>query len=244
MEPLTDSSGWEKVSGFSANYQIPTANVLFRQGERPQSVILLESGWVKLARLEPDAREQLSALCPPGSLLGASELIGGQTYSATAIALSSCRLRPITGSGFLDRVGTDSKFSKPILQTIGRQNYAHEILSSHLKSTPPRRRLEQLFWRLLRVQTQNNSTEIGIERGIKLLAPVQNQELAQMISVTPQYFCHLLKEMKEDDLIRRHLGWRIFPDPDRLWRAPEIEILVESNRRQSCNYNIADPILA
>lgn len=243
MKLHSASSGWEKVAVSSAKNQIPASKILFRQGDLPQSVILLESGWVKLVRLEADAREQLSALCPPGSPLGASEVIGGQAYPATAVALSSCRLRPITASVFLDRVGSDPEFSKRILQAIGRQNYAREILSSQLKSISPRLRLEQLFWRLLRVQKRNDATETGMRKGTKLLVPLQYQELAQMISVTPEHFSRLLKAMEKDGVLRRDHSWLTFPKPNQLWRAPEIESLVESEPRQSNKFPIADLIL-
>ncbi len=36
----------------------------------------------------------------------------------------------------------------------------------------------------------------------------------------------------------------IFPDPERLWRAPEIESLVESDRGQNGQFTLTDPIYA
>ncbi len=50
--------------------------------------------------------------------------------------------------------------------------------------------------------------------------------------------------MEAEGVLQRRKGWMIFPEPERLWRAPEIESLVESNRGQNDQLTLVDPIYA
>jgi hypothetical protein len=101
-----------------------------------------------------------------------------------------------------------------------------------------------LIWQLLRAQSRDCATPDGRRGEFKLLAPVQNRDLAQMLGVTAACFSRTLKMMETEGVLQRRKGRLVFPDPERLWRAPEIESLVESNRGQNDQSTLSDPIYA
>ncbi|MCI0524179.1 MAG: Crp/Fnr family transcriptional regulator [Acidobacteria bacterium] len=161
-----------------------------------------------------------------------------------AITLSSCRLYSITAPAFLDLMRTDQETAKQILLSLSRRNCARDICSAQSSSVLLDLRFQQLIWQLLQAQNRESAMPNGMQRERKLLVPVQNQNLAQMLGVSPEHFSRMLGKMEKEDVLRRCKGPLIFPDPERLWRAPEIENLVKSNRGQNGQFTLADPIYA
>ena len=84
----------------------------------------------------------------------------------------------------------------------------------------------------------------GMRGECKLLAPAHNKCLAQMLGASRESFSRTLGEMEKEGILRRHNGWRIFLDPEGLWRAPEIENLGGSNRGPNGQLTLTDPIYA
>lgn len=242
MSVFTVSSGWNMASVFSSVQQVITGTTLFRQDDHTQSVVFIVSGWVGTVRLEQDGKERITALYQPGSLLGLAELFAGQ--SETAIALSSCQHRLITARVFFNLIESDTRFAGHIFRTLSRQNYALKICSAQWGSVLPRQRSEQLIWQLLQAQNRDAARPNVMQGECKLLVPMQNLNLAQMLSVSRESFSRTLGEMEKDGVLHRRKGRLIFLNPERLWRSPEIESLVESNRGQISQFTLADPIYA
>jgi CRP/FNR family transcriptional regulator len=246
MLDLSMYSGWEKMRKISAIQEMAVSTVLFRQGSVPQSATLVENGWVKLVRLEQDGQEQIIALYPPGSLLGAEILISDQCHTASAITMTNCRLYMIPASAFLNWIRTDLQFSWQIHRAFSQRINARDLSAAQSRCVPSRLRLEQLLWQLLYAQNHNGVTaksEWWLKES-KLFLPLQRQELAQMISVTPEHLSRLLKIMEKDQVIRRDNGWLIIPSPFHLWRAPEIKALIDFDQIQSGEPDLPDIIIA
>lgn len=239
----TVSSGRGVASGFSKVQATTADRTLFRQNDRPQSVALVVSGWIKTVRQEQDGRGRGVAFNTQGSLLGLAELVARQKYPDTTTTLSPSRLMWITNREFFDLIETDTRLVWQINQALSRQNYARGICLAQ-SSLPLRLRLEQLIWQLLRAQSRDGATPNGRRVECKLLAPVQNRDLAQLLGVSAESFSRMLRIMETEGVLQRRKGRMIFPDPERLWRAPEIESLVESNCRQNDQLTLTDPIYA
>src|SRR5262245_23624485 len=240
----TTSSEWSMASGFSKPQSTTAGRILFRQNDHPQSVAFVASGWIKTVRLERDGGGRGVALYTKGSLLGLAEMIAGQKYPDTTITLSPSSLLWITYREFFDFIRTDLRFVLQINQALSRQNYACGICLAQSGILPLRQRLEQLIWQLLQAQSRDGVTPNGSRAERKLLAPVQNRDLARMLGVTAESFSRTLKIMETEGVLQRRKGRMIFPDPERLWRAPEIERLVESNGGQNVQFTLTDPIYA
>lgn len=230
--------------GFSKVHPTTAGSILFRQNDPPQSVAFVASGWIKTVRLERDGEVSGVALYTKGSLLGLAELLAAQKYPETTITLSQSNLCWITNWEFFDFIRTDLRLVWQINQALSRQNYASGICLAQSGILPLRSRLEQLIWQLLRAQSRDDATPNGGRGECKLLAPVQNRDLARMLGVTAESFSRTLKMMETEGVLQRRKGRMIFPDPERLWRAPEIESLVESNGGHNGQLTLTDPIYA
>jgi CRP-like cAMP-binding protein len=238
------SSEWDMASVFSKVQPITPRTILFRQNDHPQSVAFVVDGWVTTVRLGRDGQERGVALYRQGSLLGLAELLTRQKYLETATTLSLSRLCWVSAEAFSNLVKTDRGFSQQIFSALSRQDYARGICLAQRGSLSLRPRLEQLVWQMLRAQSRDCATPNDVRGECKLLAPVQNRDLARMLGVTAECFSRTLGRMEAEGVLQRRKGRMIFPEPERLWRAPEIESLVESDRGQNGQFTLTDPIYA
>ena len=77
-----------------------------------------------------------------------------------------------------------------------------------------RQRLEKFLWEV--VQMQNG---IVPQRPIKIQMVLKNWEVAQLLALTPQHLCRLVKQLENEGIVMRKNGWLILSDPKRLWRS-------------------------
>lgn len=65
---------------------LPARQILFREGEPADMLHCVLSGYIRLYKLDPDGREADVELYGPGDLIGASVVLDGGRYAATAQA--------------------------------------------------------------------------------------------------------------------------------------------------------------
>ncbi len=65
---------------------LPARQILFREGEPADLLHCVLSGYVRVYKLDPDGREADVELYGPGDLIGASVVLDGSRYTATAQA--------------------------------------------------------------------------------------------------------------------------------------------------------------
>jgi len=79
-----------------------------------------------------------------------------------------------------------------------------------------RQRLEKFLWEVVEMQDG-----IDHQRPIKIQMVLKNWELAQLLALTPQHLCRLVKQLENEGVVMRKKGWLILPDPMKLWH-PEM----------------------
>jgi CRP/FNR family transcriptional regulator, cyclic AMP receptor protein len=95
--------------------------VLFRQGDPPTGLYILNSGEAELTMDSPEGAQLMAIPAAPGSLLGLPGLIGSEPYSLTAIALPGAQLSFISRDSFLNLMKTDLVLSLKVLQVLAAE---------------------------------------------------------------------------------------------------------------------------
>src|SRR3990172_4522903 len=191
---------------------IPPQHQIFSQGESPHTVCLICSGLVKLIRTESDGKRVIVGLRREGTILGASTLLLGMPYAATAETVNRSKLCFVPIEQFKQVMDTDAKFSQWISTILSRKLYFSLLNISQKCSLSGRQRLEKFLREL--VQAQDGSDRKG---PIKIQMGLKNWEVAQLLSFTPQHLCSLMKELEGEGIVRRKEGWLIIPQPKRLF---------------------------
>jgi CRP-like cAMP-binding protein len=196
---------------FATSYLFPSGVELFRQGEQGQKVLVLESGFVKLTRLENNGREFIVSLQFPGSLLGVSAVVCSQRHAFCAATVTPCKLIQISRVQFSDLMFEDQHVSSLVNRWLGQEVCDLTINLTQLACIPVQQRLQQLLWRL----TKCDYAECSI--GGKIRLPLKYWEVAALLAVTPAYLTRLFNELENNGLLSRHKGWIKIPARNKLW---------------------------
>jgi CRP-like cAMP-binding protein len=95
--------------------------ILFRQGDAPVALYILEEGEVTLTMSSPQGKPIMSFETAAGSLLGLPGLIGDQPYSLTATAHAGARVFYIPRDDFKALMQADPSLSLKILQVLAAE---------------------------------------------------------------------------------------------------------------------------
>lgn len=196
----------------------PATIELYRQGSYARDVYFIHRGLVKLVRAEGEGHEVIIDLRLPGWLLGAPTVITKQQHPVTAITLSECVLQRIPAEVFHMLLRTNTHFSMHVHQMHSYEVMDHIIHMAQISCLPAEHRLGALLWQLVQaLELNNNSKEI------LLRLPLKQWEIAQLIAVTPEYLCRLLKRMQREGAVRQEKGFIIIQDVRKLWHSSEEE---------------------
>ncbi len=185
----------------------PAGAVIFHQDTLPHAVYLIEHGLVKLVRVVEQGQSIIIGLRRRHWLMGAPAVILNEIFSYTAITMVTSSLRCIPAKDFLDLVNTDEEFSW----------YVHLLFAQEIK-----RQMEQIeaksglsardrLKRFLRAMIDEQKLAGKVPSSFSM--PLTNKELAQLLAITPEHLCRILKEMKQEGLVRHAKGLLTVTDP-------------------------------
>jgi CRP-like cAMP-binding protein len=105
--------------------------VLFKQGDTPEGVYILDQGETTLIMTSPNGVELMSIQARPGSLLGLPGLIGDEPYTLTAIAREGARLNFVSRDEFTTLMQTKPLLSLKILEVLAAEVSSARRALSH-----------------------------------------------------------------------------------------------------------------
>ncbi|HEY5610452.1 MAG TPA: cyclic nucleotide-binding domain-containing protein, partial [Thermoanaerobaculia bacterium] len=90
--------------------------VLFREGDEPRGIHILESGSVRLFH-SVDGRSH-SEVLDGEQILGLSAVVSGRPHETTAVAIGPCATRFVERERFLDCLRTNAEISFLVVQIL------------------------------------------------------------------------------------------------------------------------------
>ncbi len=220
--PKSASAGPFDRHGAPAHY--PPGITLLRQGAAVREVYALQHGLVKLAHAAVNGRECVFGLRTAGDWLGEAAAVLQAPAPCSALTLTGCELYRLPVAAYLDGLKTDPDFAWQRHAALSRELTNQMQHAADLVCASGRQRLEQVLWQMARelgapASGKAAGKPAGRHLKVRLQLPLQQQELAALIAVTPAYLSRLFKELEQAGLLRRDDGWVVLPAPDRLWRA-------------------------
>jgi CRP-like cAMP-binding protein len=188
----------------------PAQTVIFHQDTQAHAVYLLEHGIVKLVRVVENGQSIIIGLRRRHWLIGAPCVLLDQMYSFTAITLVSSSMRCIPARDFLDLVKMNEGFSW-YLNRLLSWDIIKQMKNVEAKNCMPAKDRMKRFLRDM-IDEQNLA---GSEPS-NLSLPLTNKELSQILAISPEHLCRVLKELKQQGLIRHAKGVLTVNDPGSL----------------------------
>ena len=200
--PKNNANGWKPAKAYPPGIEI------FQQDTPANNVYFVERGLVKLSCLESGGHSVIICLRRRHWLLGAPAILLEKPYAYTVTTLLPCSLLTIPAENFLSLMKSNPEFSSQLLRMLSKEIYNHGTKVIALGITPAKERLKKILYEMILEQEPT-----VLQRQIHLHLPLMHKELAQLIAVTPEHLCRLLREMEQQGIIKRNKGLVIVKDP-------------------------------
>jgi len=196
--PLHAIPGFERVS---RRRVFDKGAVLFAEGQAARDVYVVCSGRLKLSMTSAEGRKLIVRIARPGSLLGIHAALTGQSYEATAEALSPCRIDIISRKDLLGLLERQKSFGLHLAVAISKDftdflEHARGLLTSISAA-------EKLARLLLSLADQFGRRT---SNGIILQTLLTHEEIAQVIGASRETVTRSLNMLKRQRVIRAEEG--------------------------------------
>ncbi|MGF1661689.1 MAG: Crp/Fnr family transcriptional regulator [Kineosporiaceae bacterium] len=184
---------------------------LFTEGEPGDSMFIIQRGKVKLGQRSVDNRENLLAVLGPGQMLGELSLFDPGRRTATAVAVTPCRVLTIDRAGFvplLDRPEVALTLLAALARRIRRTN---EALADLVFSDVPGRVAKALLDLASRFGQETDD-------GILVAHDLTQEELAQLVGASRETVNKALADFTGRGWLRLEPRAVTILDPQRLAR--------------------------
>lgn len=211
---LWSSGAWEalRAIGFSQTY--PPALSFFEQGSPVEAIGVIEEGLVKLLRWEHQGEAVTVGIRFSGGPLGVAAAILRAPHPVTAETLTRSRILLIPVDHFLQLLRTDGHVAADLHHIHAQELFDCFAQIGGLGALSTRDRLLRLIGEA--VAAEHRSAAAG---PLRVALPLRYTELARAIVTTRQHLSRVLKQLEDENLIRRDKGWLVIPDPSSFWAA-------------------------
>ena len=189
-----DEEQFTRVVEASKVIQLQEGEVLFEQQQIANYFYLLETGDIKLYRLSPDGAEKVIELIRAGQTFAEAVMfMQGNIYPVSAQALTDCRLIRVEMKMFRDLLEHSPKSSLKILGHMSRR--LHGLVQEIEQLT-----LQNAKMRVIQFLLRELPSDAVSPCQLQWNTP--KTVLASRLSVRPETFSRILKQLTQEQLIK------------------------------------------
>lgn len=184
-----------RVAAGTMLHRRPRGHMVFRVGDPCNEFHVVVTGQVKLFVLSPSGQEKVVELISAGQSFAEAIMFTDRPYFLSAQTLTDALLLTVSKQAVLDEIARDHRFALRMLGGLSRRMHSlvHDVEAYALHSG-----LQRVIGYLLRDQALEDC-ERGAECTVSL--PVSKATIASRLSLTPEYFSRVLRELEAQGLI-------------------------------------------
>jgi CRP/FNR family transcriptional regulator, cyclic AMP receptor protein len=202
----------EELMTGAVRMKIPAGAVTHRPGEPARHLELVISGVVRGFVTAPDGRTMTVRYCRPGALIGAVTLFATRftTMPAAAQALVDAELLKFSPAVVRRAAARDPRVAQAFLSELSERvlSFIDEIPGNTFATV--RQRVAR---HLLDLAAQRGP---GREAVAEIVVPVSQQELADAVGTVREVVVRVLRELRQDGVVRTERDHIVILDPARL----------------------------
>jgi CRP-like cAMP-binding protein len=111
-----DATDREALLRLGRERRYPPRTTLLLLGSRPDTVLVLLDGWVKVVGNTVDGREVLLMVLGPGDMVGHWEAVTGEACGANVTTLEACHVSVLSATDFLHFLGSHHPVTLAVLR--------------------------------------------------------------------------------------------------------------------------------
>ncbi|MEW6725951.1 MAG: Crp/Fnr family transcriptional regulator [Bacillota bacterium] len=189
----------------------PKGQIIFSADEQADRVYLIEEGYVKIYRLNPDGREvTVGSIRNPGEIMGLAETLYHGKRTCFAGAISDVTMVILTKDQFIEVLNTEHRLALKVASLLGARMRAAEAMVYELMCWQAPGRLALM---LLKISERCGERT---NEGIKIKLRLTHNEIASMIGSTRQTVTSLMNTFRDEKSIEVQGREILIKDPKKL----------------------------
>lgn len=185
----------QEIDGSKATNHYKSHQVLFYEGNHPYGLYCVNSGRIKIYKMDPNGHQQIVRIAGPGDIMGYRCLLAGEPYSATAETIEEAAVCFFDKKTFFHILETHPTTASHVMTTLAKDLGRAENQMTNLVHKNIRERLAEL---LLNFKVKYGEKTA---KGIKINLSLTREELAELIGTTQESVIRLITEFKNDGFI-------------------------------------------
>ena len=189
--PLSDASS-NKVMNFYKKGQ-----TLYFQGNPAFGIYCINSGKIKVSKMENDGKEIILRIAGAGDVLGHQNLYTNENYTATATIIEDAAICFLDKKFVLNIISTEPSISINIISKMSNELSTYERRNAAMSHKNVRERLAEL---LLALKINYGIFEHG---RFKLDIKLTREEMASMVGTANETIIRFISEFKDEGILEQ-----------------------------------------
>jgi CRP/FNR family transcriptional regulator, cyclic AMP receptor protein len=207
-----DDKDIQAVLSLAHPEQHAAKQVLFREGEEGDRLLVLLEGRVKVSLGSPEGKEAILSILEPGQLIGEMSLLDGGSRSATVTTMDACRFMVIWRKDFVAFLEQHPRVALALLHALSLRLRATNDMVGNLSFLNLPARLARILLNL--GQQYGKHSGEGVVIGLKL----SQEELGNLVGVSRESVNRQVRMWVESGVLDYAHGTMILKNSDALFR--------------------------
>ncbi len=188
-----DPSDYENLVQAKERLTFAKGEVIFEDGDFPKGVYFIKKGTAKLYKSGAYGKDQILRFIKEGDMIGYRSLLCGESFQATAEAMTELEANFVPANIFTHLLEVDSKLSYAMLQKIAYELGESSNTITFLAQKTVRERLAEILILL--------EQKLGTDPEGFIKISLTREEIANLIGTATESAIRLISEFKSDQLI-------------------------------------------
>jgi CRP-like cAMP-binding protein len=193
-----DAQALQRLAAGCELRRFERGDMVFRIGDPCPAFHVVVTGQVKLFVLSPDGHEKVIELVPPGQSFAEALMFLGRPCLVNAQALADSLLLSVARQAVQAEIERDPPFAMRMLAGLSRRLHGlvHDVQAVALKSG-----MQRVIGFLLNDRDADAADAAPPRTSFTVTLPVSKATVASRLSLTPEYFSRVLRELEDAGLI-------------------------------------------
>lgn len=189
------TSDWGNNNHFGAVPRVyKPHSILCRQDDESDTIFIVKSGWGLLYRELPEGERQILDTPLAGDIVGLRSMSGPRF--ASLMSLTELAVYEISARALLESFLANGDLARRVTRSLARLN---AILAEHLVSIGRRNAICRTAHFLL--ELDERLMDVGLSAHAEYDCPLTQNELADILGMTPVHVNRTLRELRKADLV-------------------------------------------
>lgn len=186
----------KKIVDMTGHKSYKKGNLLCSEGEKSDTLFIINEGGVKISKLTKDGKEQIVHIFTSGDFFGELSLFSNdETYNFDVYAISDLKVCTLTKENMNEILLTNPEISLKLLQVITKRLTQTENLAQNLATNDAEIRIAYMLLEFA------EKYGVPTDQGMQVKLPINREEMANYVGVTRETISRKLSIFEELGII-------------------------------------------